>query len=88
MFEKYDGLRGFWNPTKKAFYSRLGNKFTFPQDVIDSMPDIFLDGELWYCIPFHFPNFNSNLNFNSWDVTYKTGLALKTFRRHSNYQTG
>jgi len=50
MFEKYDGVRGFWNPLKKAFYSRKGNKFTnIPQDVIDSMPtDIFLDGEFWY----------------------------------------
>ena len=48
MFEKYDGVRGFWNPTKKAFYSRRGNTFTsIPQHIIDSMPDIFLDGELW-----------------------------------------
>ena len=49
IFEKYDGVRGFWNPLKKAFFSRKGNKFPFPQDVIDSMPaDLFLDGELWY----------------------------------------
>ena len=49
MFEKYDGVRGFWNPLKKAFYSRKGNKLSLPQDIIDSMPtDLFLDGELWY----------------------------------------
>src|SRR5690348_15617772 len=49
MFEKYDGVRGFWNPLKKAFFSRKGNKFPFPQEIIDSMPtDLFLDGELWY----------------------------------------
>jgi len=49
MFEKYDGVRGFWNPEKKAFYARTGKQFTFPQHVIDDMPkDIFLDGELWY----------------------------------------
>jgi len=50
IFEKYDGVRAFWNPTKKAFYSRLGNKFnTISQEVIDSMPDdTFMDGELWY----------------------------------------
>ena len=49
MFEKYDGVRGFWNPLKKAFYSRKGNRFTIPQRIVDSMPsDIFLDGELWY----------------------------------------
>ena len=50
MFEKYDGVRGFWNPLKKAFYSRRGKQLTnFPQEVIDAMPgDTFLDGELWY----------------------------------------
>jgi len=48
MFEKYDGVRGFWNPIKKAFYSRKGNQFIlFPQEIVDSMPDVFLDGELW-----------------------------------------
>ena len=48
LFEKYDGLRGFWNPKTKAFYSKNGNKFDFPQEVIDSMPDdIFLEGEIW-----------------------------------------
>lgn len=48
MFEKYDGLRGFWNPLKKAFYSRKGNKMYFPQEVTSQMPDMFLDGEIWY----------------------------------------
>jgi len=49
VFEKYDGIRGFWNPLKKAVYSRLGNKFDLPQEVIDEMPpDMFLDGELWF----------------------------------------
>ena len=49
MFEKYDGVRGFWNPLKKAFYSRLGNQIPFPKEITHSMPqDLFLDGELWY----------------------------------------
>jgi len=49
MFEKYDGVRGFWNPQQKAFYSRLGNRLPLPTEITDSMPDdIFLDGELWY----------------------------------------
>jgi len=49
MFEKYDGVRGFWNPEKRQFYSRRGNVLKMPQEIIDSMPtDIFLDGELWY----------------------------------------
>lgn len=48
IFEKYDGIRGFWNPLKKAFYSRYGKQFTIPEDVIESMPTgIFLDGEIW-----------------------------------------
>ena len=49
MFEKYDGIRGFWNPQRKTFYSRLGNALPIPDDIRDQMPDdIFLDGELWY----------------------------------------
>jgi len=49
VFEKYDGIRGFWNPLKKAMFSRKGKKFDLPQEVIDDMPsDLFLDGELWY----------------------------------------
>jgi len=49
LFEKYDGVRGFWNPEKKAFYSRSGRKIRLPQEIVNAMPDnIFLDGELWY----------------------------------------
>ena len=52
IFEKYDGVRAFWNPLKKRFYSRHGNVFSFPQEIVDAMPtDIFLDGELWYILP-------------------------------------
>jgi len=48
VFEKYDGVRGFWNPLKKTMFSRTGVKFDLPQEVIDDMPqDLFLDGELW-----------------------------------------
>jgi ATP-dependent DNA ligase len=51
MFEKYDGVRGFWNPKKKSFFSRTGKRFPFPQDIVNAMPtDTFLDGELWYLI--------------------------------------
>src|SRR5690242_13453968 len=50
LFEKYDGIRGFWNPLKKAMFSRQGRKFNLPQHILDAMPsNIFLDGELWYC---------------------------------------
>ena len=52
MFEKYDGVRGFWDPNKKAIFSRYGKQFTFPKEVLDTMPtDIFLDGELWSVPP-------------------------------------
>jgi len=53
VFEKYDGIRGFWNPLKKAMFSRAGNKLDLPQEILDEMPhDMFLDGELWYiCFP-------------------------------------
>jgi len=48
IFEKYDGVRGFWNPTTKTFYSRTGHPLRLPQKVTDAMPnDIFLDGEIW-----------------------------------------
>ena len=49
LLEKYDGVRGFWNPLKKKLYSRYGKPFAFPQAILNEMPhDIFLDGELWY----------------------------------------
>lgn len=49
MFEKYDGVRGFWNPQTKALYSRRGKQIHIPQHITDEMPlDMFLDGELWY----------------------------------------
>jgi len=48
LFEKYDGLRAFWNPDKKVFYSRTGKVLPVPQEIADTMPnDLFLDGELW-----------------------------------------
>jgi len=48
LFEKYDGIRAFWNPMKKAFYSRQGRVLPIPQYIVDTMPsDTFLDGEIW-----------------------------------------
>ena len=48
ILEKYDGVRGFWNPLTRSFYSRLGNKLDLPPEIVKEMPsDIFLDGELW-----------------------------------------
>ena len=57
MFEKYDGIRGFWNPLKKAFYSRYGKTFAIPDRILDVMPkDSFLEGEIWYSCPFPSPS--------------------------------
>jgi len=52
VFEKYDGVRGFWNPTKKKIFSRSGKVLNIPQAVVlDTLPDdLFLDGELWYTL--------------------------------------
>jgi len=62
LFEKYDGIRGFWNPLKHAFFSRFGNKLEIPQHIVDSMPeDTFLDGELWYA--------SLNNEFNTYTVS-------------------
>jgi len=48
MFEKYDGIRAFWNPVKQSFYSRFGRKLDIPQYIVDTMPaHMFLDGEIW-----------------------------------------
>ena len=47
MFEKYDGVRGFWNPLKKSFYSRKGRRLNLPNEITETMPNEFLDGELW-----------------------------------------
>jgi ATP-dependent DNA ligase len=54
MFEKYDGVRGFWNPHLKTFFSRNGKPFAFPSFIVSSMPHIFLDGELWCVLFFAF----------------------------------
>ncbi len=48
MFEKYDGVRGFWNPDRQTFFSRTGKPFLFPSSITHNMPSLFLDGELWF----------------------------------------
>ena len=72
VFEKYDGIRGFWNPLKKAMFSRTGKRFDLPQEVIDDMPsDLFLDGELWYCILRHSFSYSSSLLLGLGGTTFK-----------------
>jgi hypothetical protein len=50
MFEKYDGVRGFWNPHHKLFFSRTGRPFSIPAILTSTIPHLILDGELWYAI--------------------------------------
>ena len=51
IFEKYDGVRTLWDPTRRRFFSRYGGELRLPADLIESMPNILLDGELW-CVQF------------------------------------
>ena len=64
VFEKYDGVRGFWNPTKKKIFSRSGKVLNIPQAVLDTLPaDLFLDGELWYAHIIQFISLANILSF-------------------------
>lgn len=54
MFEKYDGVRAFWHPAERTFYSRYGKPFVLPPQITEAMPpNIVLDGELW-CVDFSY----------------------------------
>ena len=44
--EKYDGMRLFWNGTQ--FITRQGRKIRAPESITKQLPNVSLDGELWY----------------------------------------
>ena len=46
MSEKFDGVRCFWDG--KKLFSGRGNLIKSPKWFTDSLPEIALDGELWY----------------------------------------
>eukprot|EP00026_Physarum_polycephalum_P001689 Phypoly_transcript_01691.p1 GENE.Phypoly_transcript_01691~~Phypoly_transcript_01691.p1 ORF type:complete len:1022 (+),score=174.74 Phypoly_transcript_01691:50-3115(+) len=48
IFEKFDGIRGVWHPHMKSFFTRWGNPLPTPNFIIDSMPNTWLDGEIWF----------------------------------------
>eukprot|EP00026_Physarum_polycephalum_P002684 Phypoly_transcript_02692.p1 GENE.Phypoly_transcript_02692~~Phypoly_transcript_02692.p1 ORF type:complete len:862 (+),score=102.64 Phypoly_transcript_02692:87-2672(+) len=48
LFEKYDGIRGLWDPGPKRFFSRQGKILKVRNDFEESMPDLLLDGEIWF----------------------------------------
>ena len=48
--EKYDGVRGLWVGEKgeRVFFSKGGRILPLPFWILDSLPGLPLDGELWY----------------------------------------
>ena len=48
MSEKFDGIRAYWDSARKKFFSRNGNELQVPDWFKENMPNIPLDGELWY----------------------------------------
>eukprot|EP00026_Physarum_polycephalum_P001704 Phypoly_transcript_01706.p1 GENE.Phypoly_transcript_01706~~Phypoly_transcript_01706.p1 ORF type:complete len:1010 (+),score=136.82 Phypoly_transcript_01706:80-3109(+) len=46
--EKYDGVRFCWNPKTETLYSRKGLQIELAPELTSLLPDIFLDGELWF----------------------------------------
>ena len=55
--EKYDGIRGIWNPVERTLFSRWGTRLNFPNYILDSLLNFWLDGEvsfLSFSFPFYF----------------------------------
>jgi ATP-dependent DNA ligase len=50
MTEKYDGVRLYWNGSQ--FYSRQNRKVKAPLSLTATLPQIPLDGELWFVLAF------------------------------------
>jgi len=48
MGEKFDGIRGCWNPNLRLIYSRQGKRINILEMWYKHMPSCFLDGELWH----------------------------------------
>ena len=65
LLEKYDGIRGLWDPVPKRFFSRQGKILKVRNDFEETMPDLLLDGEIWYtyiCSPCVSISFSSPLS--------------------------
>eukprot|EP00026_Physarum_polycephalum_P003058 Phypoly_transcript_03067.p1 GENE.Phypoly_transcript_03067~~Phypoly_transcript_03067.p1 ORF type:complete len:822 (+),score=139.06 Phypoly_transcript_03067:68-2533(+) len=46
--EKYDGIRGCWNPRTSTIYARSGGEIIVPQFFVKQLPpDTFVDFEFW-----------------------------------------
>ena len=47
--EKYDGMRLYWDGSQ--FYTRQGKKVKAPDAFASQLPNVALDGEIWYETP-------------------------------------
>ncbi len=47
LSEKLDGVRAYWDFSRRCFLSRQGNRFYAPSWFVAGLPNIPLDGELW-----------------------------------------
>jgi DNA ligase-1 len=50
MTEKFDGMRLYWNGS--SLYTRNGTKVKAPESITSQLPDVALDGEIWYFVVF------------------------------------
>ena len=48
MSEKYDGVRLYWNGSQ--FLTRQGKVVKVPKEISSKMPDVPMEGELWYMV--------------------------------------
>lgn len=48
MMEKLDGVRGYWDG--KNLYHRSGKPMITPPWFIQKLPNVALDGEIWYVV--------------------------------------
>jgi DNA ligase-1 len=48
MGEKYDGIRCCWHADRKILYSRQRKKLLLRPKLIEALPSVFMDCELWF----------------------------------------
>eukprot|EP00026_Physarum_polycephalum_P001914 Phypoly_transcript_01917.p1 GENE.Phypoly_transcript_01917~~Phypoly_transcript_01917.p1 ORF type:complete len:811 (+),score=69.95 Phypoly_transcript_01917:211-2643(+) len=46
--EKYDGIRYCWHSARRQAYSRYGKELNLISNITRSLPNIFVDSELWF----------------------------------------
>eukprot|EP00026_Physarum_polycephalum_P004438 Phypoly_transcript_04457.p1 GENE.Phypoly_transcript_04457~~Phypoly_transcript_04457.p1 ORF type:complete len:692 (+),score=126.44 Phypoly_transcript_04457:282-2078(+) len=48
LSEKHDGVRSFFNPRSRTLHSRTGKTQTLPIPFYSVLPNVVIDGELWF----------------------------------------